>query len=1188
METSGSIQVNGVAVEGFQLDDGHYMIFFHNGAEPDGLQITYQSAPDPSFDVYSQILDADGNPTGYPQVVNNTTYQTQAYPNVLALADGSYVVVWSQSQNDVNFATCYQRFTSEGNKISQERNVSTSSEPADTIGLTALADGGFEIYVGNSLENFSIEASPPNTTINSVRYKDSVTNQVDDPADGPSGTDLVATIDGPGIIEINGTGFNEIASNQTDIKEYLDWSKFVWDIDGVGTAGVTFTLGDSNVSPTILSDIASVIVVSGTKIVVTLSEEGTAKLEGADGFARDGLSSSNVSDLVVITAGFTQDVVGNPSTTDAASLSPTYNSTVAPNIESFTSTTMDGSYGLGDDINITLTTSKTILGGSAVTVTLGTGDKVILSAAENGMTLSGTYTVPAGKTSSDLTISGVEATSGQSVVGLYNVMMTNFSVPSGKSLSDNTDIMIDSAGPNTTINSVRYKDSVTNQVDDPADGPSGTDLVATIDGPGIIEINGTGFNEIASNQTDIKEYLDWSKFVWDIDGVGTAGVTFTLGDSNVSPTILSDIASVIVVSGTKIVVTLSEEGTAKLEGADGFARDGLSSSNVSDLVVITAGFTQDVVGNPSTTDAASLSPTYNSTVAPNIESFTSTTMDGSYGLGDDINITLTTSKTILGGSAVTVTLGTGDKVILSAAENGMTLSGTYTVPAGKTSSDLTISGVEATSGQSVVGLYNVMMTNFSVPSGKSLSDNTDIMIDSAGPNTTINSVRYKDSVTNQVDDPADGPSGTDLVATIDGPGIIEINGTGFNEIASNQTDIKEYLDWSKFVWDIDGVGTAGVTFTLGDSNVSPTVLSDIASVIVVSGTKIVVTLSEEGTAKLEGADGFARDGLSSSNVSDLVVITAGFTQDVVGNPSTTDAASLSPTYNSTVAPNIESFTSTTMDGSYKVGDVINITATLSKDVLQGSSMTVSLDTGDKVELIADSTGIKLTGTYWPSLGDTTTNLTIASVAATSGKAVTTLFGQNMTAFEVPNGQNLFDNNDITIDTAVPETTISSVKYKDSVTNQVDHDSNAGTPTVDGPGIIEITGDGFEDIGADGTDVKAQLDWTKFVWDIDGAGTAGVTFTLGDAGANPAVPSDITSAIVGSGGTKIIVTLTDAATTALEGATGFARDGLTSTNVSDQIDITAGFTKDAAGNPSATDAASNLAPTYYDTASADDF
>ena len=55
--------------------------------------------------------------------------------------------------------------------------------------------------------------------------------------------------------------------------------------------------------------------------------------------------------------------------------------------------------------------SETVLAGSSITVAFGTGTNVVLTAAENGTLMSGTYTVVAGQTTADLAVTGISITS---------------------------------------------------------------------------------------------------------------------------------------------------------------------------------------------------------------------------------------------------------------------------------------------------------------------------------------------------------------------------------------------------------------------------------------------------------------------------------------------------------------------------------------------------------------------------------------------------------------------------------------------------------------------------------------------------------------------------------------------------------------------------------------------------------
>ena len=90
--------------------------------------------------------------------MNETTYHTQYNPKVVKLADETFVVAWSQSQNGNSFAVGYQRFDLSGNKIGSEVLIPTLNDPEDTLALTADAIGGFEIYAGRTDETFFVES----------------------------------------------------------------------------------------------------------------------------------------------------------------------------------------------------------------------------------------------------------------------------------------------------------------------------------------------------------------------------------------------------------------------------------------------------------------------------------------------------------------------------------------------------------------------------------------------------------------------------------------------------------------------------------------------------------------------------------------------------------------------------------------------------------------------------------------------------------------------------------------------------------------------------------------------------------------------------------------------------------------------------------------------------------------------
>ena len=129
---------------------------------------------------------------------------------------------------------------------------------------------------------------------------------------------------------------------------------------------------------------------------------------------------------------------------------------------------------------------------------------VTLTAAANGTTMTGTYTVQAGDAAAaDLTVSSYSINS--PVTDLYGFTLSGTTMPlDSANIAANHAIDVDGSRPGTTISSVKYN-------------PAANEIVLT----------GTKFNEIEGYQNgsgvaqDIKAQLNWDKFNWDIDGDGT-------------------------------------------------------------------------------------------------------------------------------------------------------------------------------------------------------------------------------------------------------------------------------------------------------------------------------------------------------------------------------------------------------------------------------------------------------------------------------------------------------------------------------------------------------------------------------------------------------------------------------------------------------------------------------------------
>ena len=121
--------------------------------------------------------------------------------------------------------------------------------------------------------------------------------------------------------------------------------------------------------------------------------------------------------------------------------------TAAPILQSFSSSSADGSYGPGASISITATFDEALRGDSTLTVVLDNGQSVVL-AAVSGSTLTGTYTVGAtgsAQDSADLTVGSI---SSASVFDLAGNEQTGTTVPAApNNLGDTRDIVIDTTAP---------------------------------------------------------------------------------------------------------------------------------------------------------------------------------------------------------------------------------------------------------------------------------------------------------------------------------------------------------------------------------------------------------------------------------------------------------------------------------------------------------------------------------------------------------------------------------------------------------------------------------------------------------------------------------------------------------------------------------------------------------------------
>ncbi|AOF92477.1 hypothetical protein [Sinorhizobium sp. RAC02] len=125
------------------LENGRYVVTWAWGGQDDP-----NSAPGQHIGIYAQILDSDGTKIGPVSVVNTTVVGDQFDPQVVGLAGGGYVVVWTDYLNtsSASFEINAQVFSADGIKIGNELDINVNEANAQRLQkITALAGGGFAV-----------------------------------------------------------------------------------------------------------------------------------------------------------------------------------------------------------------------------------------------------------------------------------------------------------------------------------------------------------------------------------------------------------------------------------------------------------------------------------------------------------------------------------------------------------------------------------------------------------------------------------------------------------------------------------------------------------------------------------------------------------------------------------------------------------------------------------------------------------------------------------------------------------------------------------------------------------------------------------------------------------------------------------------------------------------------------------
>ena len=317
-----------------------------------------------------------------------------------------------------------------------------------------------------------------------------------------------------------------------------------------------------------------------------------------------------------------------------------YLDSVAPGIANITSSTANGSYRVGAVINVTVNfTEQVTLAGGNLLVALNTGVTLTIAPFGPASSASATYTVASGQNAADLTATSPLTLGTGATLRDYVGLNATLTVPSGQNLGNLKNIVVDTTAP-----------TIANVTSTTANGSYGAGAAINIT------------------------------------------VTFS------EPVILAGgNLSVTLSTGTTVAMTPFGPATTRAATYTVVAGQNSPDLNAATPLVLAAGATiKDVAGNdltnlaiPAGQNLANLKAIVIDTTAPTLLRVTSTTPDGTYGLGASINVQVVFSEAVtLAGGNLRVALNTGITVTIAPFTAQSTVNGTYVVGQGENTNDL--------------------------------------------------------------------------------------------------------------------------------------------------------------------------------------------------------------------------------------------------------------------------------------------------------------------------------------------------------------------------------------------------------------------------------------------------------------------------------------------------------------------
>ncbi len=195
---------------------------------------------------------------------------------------------------------------------------------------------------------------------------------------------------------------------------------------------------------------------------------------------------------------------------------------------------------------------------------------------------------------------------------------------------------------------------------------------------------------------------------------------------------------------------------------------------------------------------------------------------------------------------------------------------------------------------------------------------------------------------------------------------------------------------------------------------------------------------------------------------DTLTITLGAGKDIVTGDTITIGTPVKDMSNNdsngktkVIAPSVSDVTSSTANGTYKLGDIINIQVNFTGNVILTGTPTLILETGatDRTVNCSDGPGNSITCAYTVQAGDVSSDLDYTLTTALSGTIKDALGNSADINLPTVGGSNsLAGNQAIVIDGIVPVVTVNTLATLDTtptLTGTVDDDAATISITVDG-------------------------------------------------------------------------------------------------------------------------------------------